>query len=206
MYSSVSGLWLNRMTIQRAGDGVYCERLVLLYSSCLMRAVCRLAHRCLEWFSLLHSAPGAPCVGGIDRPWIGLQRAWLLMSVCAGTRGNAGDPRAELRLARSGGMSRREGCIRSPGITFITLSYTEREHNMPTHTVRLKWPTHVYCKHNRVFDPIAASSQCLWLTLNKECGSLLVYKRAYAHHTSKLQLYCCNLIVTTKCCYTVFFL
>lgn len=81
------------------------------------------------------------------------------------------------------------GVLRSPGITFITLSYTEREHNMPTHTVRLKWPTHVYCKHNRVFDPIAASSQCLWLTLNKECGSLLVYKRAYAHHTSKLQLY-----------------
>lgn len=27
------------------------------------------------------------------------------MSVCAGTRGNAGDPRAKLGLAHSGGMS-----------------------------------------------------------------------------------------------------
>lgn len=63
-----------------------------------------------EWFSIFHSAWGTPCVGGIDRPWIGLQRAWLLMSVCSGSRGTNGAPRAKLGPACSTGEGSGGGC------------------------------------------------------------------------------------------------
>ena len=40
MYVSDWGLWRSRVTIQSAGDGVYCAAACPRYSSCLLRAVC----------------------------------------------------------------------------------------------------------------------------------------------------------------------
>lgn len=57
------------------------------------------------------------------------------MSVCAGSRGTAGAPRAKPGPARSMEVGCEGG--EGGGITFISLSYIEREHNMPTHIVHL---------------------------------------------------------------------
>lgn len=66
------------------------------------------------------------------------------MSVCAGSRGTAGAPRAKPGPARSGGGG---GVAFLAGITFLSLGYTECEHNMPTHTVRLS-DVQANCQHN----------------------------------------------------------
>ena len=61
------------------------------------------------------------------------------MSVCARSRGTAG-----IASAKPGG-----GAFIIAGITFIILSYTEREHNMPTYTVHLN-ATQTKCQHNLI--------------------------------------------------------
>lgn len=152
-------------------DGVYCEQLVL-YSRCPLRAlmaVCRIAHPCFEWFSLPRSASSAPCVGGIDRSWIGLRQAWLLMSVCAETRGNAGAPRAKPEIA-SGKRGR--------GVMHLSVLVTRSVNTTCLHTHR--W-------HNLFLECWNGLCVCVCAFGSKYVfGGILGDEKALAHHTSKL--------------------
>lgn len=99
MYIRLLGLWRSKQPFCKQGMRSIVSgsspQLQLSLKCCLWWLSPGLSTPAFEWFSLFHSARGSACVGGIDRPRIGLRRTWLLMSVCARSHGTPEAPRAK---------------------------------------------------------------------------------------------------------------
>lgn len=109
--------------------------------------VSRIVHPAFEWFSLFRSAWCSACVGGIDRPWIGLRRAWLLMSVCAGSHGDSWSSSCPARPANDvGEREEAEGCC----IAHWNYIYQRwLQINTPTHKLYTN-DTQADCQHKLI--------------------------------------------------------
>lgn len=163
-----------------------------LYSNCLLRAViavCKLTTTALS-DSLSFTLPGALHVlDALIGPELdcGGPDYW-----CQCVLGHVGP--LELLVPSLGQLAAGRGCEGGEvwvalytGITFISLSYIEREHNMPTHIVHLS-DAQTNCQHNLILFLWQWNSLCSWLALNTECGGMLDYKWASAHLSRKLPL------------------